>query len=699
MYSLNTKTPLATLISLWLLSSIWPQTSYADTGSADISNVIIKQIDIASNGQEYTLANPNNLALALAADVHIQIDSGVSGRVKSWSTWLQIHNLTNPNQFDVHYKEYKKSKSYPSGHRPKMVNRTERLSIPQSVYENLFIAQCNILANHLRNQGLSNKQIFSQDRVIPLHFHAKYTADISGVKGTNFIGPEPHEKQVDIVCKKWQENQHSADVGLAAEETVYIVTDSNLTVLPQSTVGGACNVTLSGVIKTLKPNAPVRFKYRHQDGHTGLVKDSQVYEVTTNHSKTVMFSHQFDIKNLKDQDEHGTLQIIGVSPEFHTKKKLYELACSEPSPNGLTTNLGPEVSAYYLIQERAQIGNQSCPVKVRLVGTIKANSARRGKAIFVGDQYLSKTFSFDLADNSQQQFIADRTINWDLNTGTPQGASHFAHGNTGGNALRFKDIRFGFNVSTLPAENNPTTGPSSMLGTAPMEEYTLAATTPQQNVRLQCEMPVQNQQNLSLSINANAPQTPVPKTKIAVLAKQATVNTATAGPTIPPLQSNNKADIVIRAFNIAGRTASKASRTTLNSRDAIRYENGRCLFDLSYSIENTGQVTSTPFKYQLTQDRVLINQHQNIVLTAGEFDSFYRTVGLKTGMNQLQINADVDNKVIESNENNNQLIKRYNVIGRCDGSTKQKGLKMPSTNKPSAPKKLLQEKIMIQRQQ
>jgi hypothetical protein len=50
-----------------------------------------------------------------------------------------------------------------------------------------------------------------------------------------------------------------------------------LTLLPQSILGGACNVTLSGVIKTLKPNAPVRFNYRHQDGHTGIVKAIQIY--------------------------------------------------------------------------------------------------------------------------------------------------------------------------------------------------------------------------------------------------------------------------------------------------------------------------------------------------------------------------------------------------------------------------------------
>ena len=50
-------------------------------------------------------------------------------------------------------------------------------------------------------------------------------------------------------------------------------------------------------------------------------------------------------------------------------------------------------------------------------------------------------------------------------------------------------------------------------------------------------------------------------------------------------QSNKKSDIIVRALNIAGNSFNKAGMVTLHSGDAIRYENGRCLFDLSYSLE------------------------------------------------------------------------------------------------------------------
>jgi hypothetical protein len=698
MYSLTTKTPLESLALLFLFTFIWPHTAYADLAKATVSNVITKKIEIASNGQEYTIANPNNLALALAADVHVQIDAEFSGRVRSWSTWLQIHSLVNPNRFDVRFKDYKKYTSYPAGHRPKTVNRTEHLSIPQSAYEDLFIAQCNILANDLRSQGLSNKQIFSQNRIIPIDVHALLETDISGL-GTHFVGPEPHDKRVDIVCKKWQGAAiPTTSGGLVAEETIYVVTQSSLTILPQSTLGGACNVTLSGVMQTLKPNAPVSFKYRHMDGHNGVIKDSQIYHVTTDLAKTAMFSHQFDIPHKEGKDEHGTIQIIGLSPEFNTKKKLYELSCGKPGVSAVTTNLGPQAEMYYLIQERANFGNQSCPIKVRFVGTVKTNGARQGKAIFVGNQYLSPAFNFDLAEQAQQQFIADRTINWDLDTGTQQGASHFAHGNTGGQAFRFKDIRVGFNVSTRKATPQGTTGPQSQLATPANEQYTLAAQSKQHQIRLQCERIAQGQQSLSLSGKA-----PEAKPSHSIQLEKATVSDIRAEQLnnrnvskANVLQSNAKADIVIRALNIAGNTFNKAGMITLNAKDAIRYENGRCLFDLTYSLENKGPVSTTPFKYYLTQEGSLINQHQNITLKAGEFDSFFKTIGLRSGSNTLTLSADVDKKVIESNESNNQLTKRYNVIGRCQND-KKPILKQPSNNNATPNNRAILLKPAIQR--
>jgi hypothetical protein len=679
-----------------LMALAIPFASHANSVNAVATQITPHHIEVVGNGEQYTLINPQSpLSLSLSPTIDIKISTG-SGWVKSWQTWIMIKSSFAQIEFNDH----KVSKSYPWYDRPKDVHKVlNDISIPESEYAPFFVQQCNQLITRLKNNlGLSNQQIFSQDRTLEFYATAKAHADFTiGLPEFESIGGPESGAKITLTCKKWQGPliPTSDQSPLVAEETVYVVTDSSLTLLPQSTLGGACNVTLSGVIKTLKPNAPVRFKYRHQDGHTGIVKDSQIYQVTTDHSKTAMLSHQFDIKNLDGQDEHGTIQMIGVSPEFNTKRKLYELACSTPSASGITTDLGPQAEIAYLIQERAMVGNQSCPVKVRLIGTVKTRGARQGKAIFLGNAYLSQTFNFDLGKNAQQQFIADRTINWDLNTGTPQGASHIAHGNTGGNALRFKDIRFGFNVSTRPKANNPTTGSGSMLAATTSEEYTLAASTPQQQVRLQCEMPAQVQQGFSISAENNPQQVTRPITNATVLTRQAIVKNPL--PASTSFQSNKKADIIVRALNIAGNSFNKAGMVTLKAGDAIRYENGRCLFDLSYSLENKGQVTSSPFKSQLTQQNVLIDQHQNIVLQAGKFDSFYRTVGLRTGMNKLRIDTDTDKTVVESNENNNHLVKQYNVVGRCLQEIKPQ---LSSPQQKSAPNHMKQsqpsqQKIMI----
>lgn len=690
---------------------IFPQTTLADDDSDSfVTNLHTKQIFIANNSQNYTQSN-SPIALSLSADAVIKADAGNVGRIKSWSLWLNMHGRTAPHHDTYFYRsftDHKVSKSYAFGNRPKTVHRTETLSIPESSYENLFVSHCNQLANQLRTQGLSNQQIFAEDRIISYRISAAEEVNFTwGIIGGGFdsAGSSTSGQTLNVICQKWQAPTHATGQGgLSIAEPIHEVTNATINqITEQTTLAGHCAVSLTSSIESLQPNTPVEFRYKHIDGHTGLSKLSQVYQVTTGSNKLATFSHQFDIPNKADKDEHGTLEIVGLTPEFKSKRKLYEVQCSEAAPSGITTDLGPTASMYYLIQERAQVGNQFCPVKVRLVGTIKTRGARQGKAIFVGDSYLSPTFNFDLTANAQQQFITDRVINWDLDSGTPQAASHFAHGNTGGQAFRFKDIRVRFNVSTRLAD--PETSPNSIgqLATPTADpEYRLAAQSEQHQFRLECEELAQPQQGLSLSgktpstkdqqhhaiplenatissikqeqLNKHTPSgskalkaKPEVKSTLLLPAVQAAKESRNPNSTSSiGFQSNVKADIRVKALNIAGQKVGG----TLHAKDAIRYENGHCLFDLTYSIENKGQVTSTPFNYRLLNNGKLINLHQNIILQANAFDSFYKTVHLRPGINTVTLTTDSENSVNELNESNNQLVKRYNVMGRCQSETK-----------------------------
>jgi len=66
----------------------------------------------------------------------------------------------------------------------------------------------------------------------------------------------------------------------------------------------------------------------------------------------------------------------------------------------------------YAVQDTVMIGNQRCPKILRVQGKVQAGDSLTGKAIFVGNSYLSPVFDFDLAANESQNFEVVRPLNW-----------------------------------------------------------------------------------------------------------------------------------------------------------------------------------------------------------------------------------------------------------------------------------------------
>lgn len=157
----------------------------------------------------------------------------------------------------------------------------------------------------------------------------------------------------------------------------------------------------------------------------------------------------------------------------------------------------------------------------------------------------------------------------------------------------------------------------------------------------------------------------------------------------PNIQSNDKADLTVKQMATYPLGITSGGVTVLNARDALNSKGGQCLFDLFYSIENKGKVKSSPFSYKLKNNGVIVNQHHNIVLQANASEDYYKVVGLKAGINTLQIDVDTGNQVNESNESNNSLTKRYKVVGNCGGSRSLKTLSLtptkPVKTRPTSP--------------
>ena len=95
-----------------------------DSKEAKVTSATPVQLFVESNGSSYhSVSGFANIV----ADVHIQIDTGAVGRVKSWKVWL---GLATENGADENYPHYNVAKSYPWYDRPRSVDRTETVIVP-----------------------------------------------------------------------------------------------------------------------------------------------------------------------------------------------------------------------------------------------------------------------------------------------------------------------------------------------------------------------------------------------------------------------------------------------------------------------------------------------------------------------------------------------------------------------------------------
>jgi hypothetical protein len=352
-------------------------TAHADWEDAKVTNVISKKIYVLGDGQTYTAVKSGPIATAesLTAHVNFTADAGLSGKVKSWSTWLEIHKHSGTTTFPViAFKDYSFSYSYPKNNRPKTVDRTETIVVPKSAFNNLFTSQCNGLAQQLRQQGLSNKEIFSTNRSISYQIHAGASASYTGLDDlTHFVGADDSDQTAEIVCMK----APAPTVDTAGSlQTNVDVTDVSLNVLEQSTLGGACKVNLSTVFKTNLPNTEVRYQFEHTNGNKSDIKT-----VTTSHSKTAMDAHWYDVPLNPNGAEAGSVRIVGVSHDFQSSWKSYNMDCKKPSPNSLSLVTKPTVQLDLLPINNVMHQGMICPTKIKITATLSSQNAFSGTGV------------------------------------------------------------------------------------------------------------------------------------------------------------------------------------------------------------------------------------------------------------------------------------------------------------------------------
>lgn len=631
-YSLYCKSALCALLANLAVT----EAARADTDDYIINSISPEQIDVFSNGQEYTQIE-NGIAF-LGANYNVFLGAGFSGRIKSFKAWLVLSKNDGGSSFTISFKDYSDGHSWPLGDRPKEYDQDRVISVPMSAVADLFVTQCNVLADRLRSQGLSNQQIFAQNRQVEINAVTEGEASFTGASGTGFVGAQPPET-LTINCKKQQGPSIPTAGALINEGPGFGVEHASLTVLENVTLNGACKVVLSGVVRTVGANQPVRFKYRHTDAHSGEQKWSQEYEVTTGLAKTAMFSHEFDVPN-KPGTEKGYLILDGQSPEFEsnvTAGSSYEMTCNSPAPSGLNAQLPPLLTLQHIAVEHVTVGDRVCPAKLMLHAKIEGRGNftthyhfRDGKgASFHGGH------SMEIQTGQTLNRIGAYELDWSGNGALP---TQLAQGIVEPSQLS-QTIKLGFRVF------NGNQG-SSILAEVPLTEHEIL-----------CSSPAISQALPGGANNLVVGQQQAPTVQAQTRKQGAT---RTASQKTNSVKSAKKADLKPLALKVGNGAA------RLKAKDAIRKKKGLCRFDLSYQVKNTGAIKSDPkFRNVLVVNGKVAKRHKGVVLKAGQTRNFKARVDLKPGKNEIRLLVDKTKRVSESNENNNKLVKQVQLRGKC----------------------------------
>ena len=172
----------------------------ADTGTAYVTGVT-PVFEVVSNGQSYTQAKTlGNVGIS----GKLKFDTGVAGRVKSWEAWPVMENGYGIAALVPGLGFYKQQQSYGIGNRPKTLNKTLSFGIPAGMIANNAVGMCNWKANALRNEGKSNKQIFSENHDLTFKVSLSAKVDSTGAGSNNQIWEYSAPKTYKLRCLKWR---------------------------------------------------------------------------------------------------------------------------------------------------------------------------------------------------------------------------------------------------------------------------------------------------------------------------------------------------------------------------------------------------------------------------------------------------------------------------------------------------------------
>ena len=329
---------------------------------------------VKSDGQKYIgLSQEQHSMMSWQIPAQFTYDAPDNDRIKSYALQLRLKwELAGKSE---KFLGSRVTKSYGVGERPKKIDKEVRFPVNGAEIESFAVNACNTTADGFRNIGQSNALIFSRIHHVYPKIYASHAIDIQAVPPGSFDsgGPYLEDTYAKIVCMKAPAPTVDTADSL---QTNSGVTDASLTILEQTTLGGACKVNLSTVFKTNLPNTEVRYQFEHTNGNKSDIKT-----VTTSHSKTAMDAHWYDVPLNPNGAEAGSVRIVGVSHDFQSSWKSYNMDCKKPSPNILSLVTKPTVQLDLLPINNVMHQGMICPTKVKITATLSSQNAFSGTGV------------------------------------------------------------------------------------------------------------------------------------------------------------------------------------------------------------------------------------------------------------------------------------------------------------------------------
>jgi len=310
--ALMTKSTLAAIAATGFITTC----AAADSGQGYMTGANPDPVRVLSNGQDYTKLDVLGM---VTFQGKLQYDTGTAGRIKKWRAWPIVTNGYGIASINEQAKNYFQQQGYGTNARPKSINKTLNFSVPATVLNSSAVGMCNWMANSLRNQGKSNKQIFGQDRKVKFEVEMGYTIEATGSGSNNPIFEANPPYELEVICKKWSGPAVTPGAqGLAAQVEVKKAT---MQLKPVALPNGTCRVDTTTAISANRGNATIKYRFVHSTG-----QKSNVFTTKTAANSIAVVKHNWDIPA---NNSNGWIRVEGVSPKFLSNQVGFNLKCSK----------------------------------------------------------------------------------------------------------------------------------------------------------------------------------------------------------------------------------------------------------------------------------------------------------------------------------------------------------------------------------